>query len=66
MKTIKSGHVLMGENRTKNISQYAVSEDGYSCGFGRFIVQPVRKLLSRWLKTFKNEKFYIEVHAVCK
>lgn len=56
----------MGENRTKNISQYAVSEDGYSCGFGRFIVQPVRKLLSRWLKTFKNEKFYIEVHAVCK
>ena len=48
MKMIKSGHVLMGENRTKNVSQQAETEDSYPCGFGRFMVKAVRRrLLSR-------------------
>jgi len=58
---------INGRTRTKKISQHAVTEDSYPCGYGRFMGQAGRRLLlSRLLKIFTNKKFYKGVHAVCK
>lgn len=56
----------MGENRIKNISHHTV-RDNYPQGFGRLVVQAVRRqLFSRKLNIFKNEKLYTGIHDVCK